>query len=403
MFDNESQNPKIMSVLADEWKKMGHRVIKFYPCYSRDRVRELNKLDDVFAFYFPKKTKYKEFLTQLGSCGKTFIKLFLCCICHPFSATEFVFRRIPCFSNLFDESILVRNKTKQAINMFKADVVVAGSNPFFFPHGLALSKGQFIKIWYQMDPHALNGMMSTKQKKREFYKEKLIYDRMDKILVQPNSYSSITSTFNNEIASKIFATKFPLVNPEIVVKPDISYFDNSTINCVYAGALMLPIRRPEYMLKIFSLFKNKSIHLYIWCGNLTKNMEDELKSLLPSNVSYLGSLPQSKMQAVLAGADILINLGNTISNQLPSKILDYISLRKPILNIYKVNDCPTIDILKDYPLSLSVSEDDDVEIVSEKIESFILENIGNTVSSELIKKAYQEYLPNSVAKYVLES
>ena len=98
----------------------------------------------------------------------------------------------------------------------------------------------------------------------------------------------------------------------------------------------------------------------------------------------------------------MVNIGNTITNQLPSKLLDYISLRKPILNIYKIDECPTLEILKDYPLSLSVSENENVETASCKIEEFILSNIGKTVDVETVKKYYRDYFPSSVAEYILE-
>lgn len=157
------------------------------------------------------------------------------------------------------------------------------------------------------------------------------------------------------------------------------------------------------MFKLFSLFKNKSIRLYIWSGNLTESMEAEMKAMMPRNVTYCGSLPQREMQSVLSGADFLVSLGNTITNQLPSKLLDYISLRKPILNIYKVEGCPTLEILKDYPLSISISEDENAESASERMESFILGNIGKTADIQTVKYDYREYLPGTVAKFVLET
>ena len=403
LFDNCSQNPKIMNTLTEEWKKSGHKVIRFYPCYSRKRVRELNRQGDIFSFYFPQRKKYKKYLNLLDSCNNSLTNICICCFRHPFSTIEFIVRRIPYASNLFDESYLIKRKTEKAIKLYNANIVVAGSNPFYFPLGLVRANIKCKRIWYQMDPHALNGMMTIRCANREIIKERLVYERMDKIFVQPNSYESIVSNFSAEIVAKIFETKFPLVTPDKVVNPDISYFNKNTINCVYAGALMLPIRRPEYMLKLFSYLANKSVHLYIWCGNLTKSMQDELEALLPGNVSYCGSLPQFEMQSVLAGADFLVSLGNSITNQLPSKVLDYISLRKPIINITKVDGCPTLELLKDYPIAINVSEDENVELASVKLEKFINDNIGKTATIEDLKKYYREYLPSTVASKLLDS
>lgn len=403
LFDNSSQNPKIMRVLSEEWRNMGHRVIVFYPCSSRKRVSELNLNDDVYSFYFPDKKKYKLFLNQLDECHTSFIRKLKCSFIHPLSAIEFLLRRTPFFKIYFDESHIIKRETEKAVRKYKVDIVFSGSNPFFFPLGLARAKVNCKRIWFQMDPHASNGMMSAKSAKREFAKERIVYECMDRIFVQPNSYKDIIDNLNTETRLKVFASKFPLIIPDSDVIPDKSYFSSNTVNCVYAGALMLPIRRPDYLFKIFSLFNNTSIRLYIWSGNLSKTMEEEIKSMLPSNVLYCGSLPQREMQAVLAGADILVNIGNTITNQLPSKLLDYMSLKKPILNIYKIDECPTLEILKDYPLSISVSENENVEMASRKIENFILSNIGESVDVETVKKYYRDYFPSSVAEYMLET
>ena len=403
MFEGNTQNPKIMRILAEEWRKKGHRVIMFFPCASSKKNKMMRQNENVYAFNFPAKEAYKAFLNELDASKKLLYSLILCFFKHPLCTFEFVLRRMPLFSNLLDESRIIQRKTERAVRKYNVDVVVAGSNPFYLPLGLARSDVRCKKIWYQMDPHTANGMMNKKAEKREKEKEIFVYEQMDRIFVQPNSYESIVGSLNKEIASKVFPTKFPLVNPEILVTPNRSYFEADTINCVYAGALMLPIRRPEYMFELFSLFKNKSIRLYIWSGNLTESMEAEMKAIMPSNVTYCGSLPQVEMQSVLVGADCLVSLGNTITNQLPSKLLDYISIRKPILNIYKVDECPTLDILSGYPLSISVCEKEDARSAAEKTERFILANVGKTADVETVKKEFHEYLPNTVAEYVLQS
>ena len=403
MFEGNTQNPKIMRSLSSEWSRTGNTVIKFYPCSSRKEVKLLNQDRSIYAFYFAERETYKRFLNALDACHYSLKSMGLCAIKHPICALEFVLRRIPFISSIFDEACIIKRKTERAIKKYKVDVVVAGSNPFFLPMGLARAKGECKRIWYQMDPHSTNGMMDATKVNREKAKERLVYERMDRIFVQPNSYRNIIDSLDRETASKVFSTKFPLVNPGILITPDITYFQKDTINCVYAGALMLPIRRPEYMFKMFSLFKNKSIRLYIWSGNLSESTEAEMRAMMPSNVSYCGSLSQSEMQSVLAGADFLVSLGNTVTNQLPSKLLDYISLKKPIINIYKSDDCPTKQILSEYPLSISINEKENEADAALRVEQFIQNTLGQQADSEIIERNYHEYLPNIVAEYILNT
>ena len=48
--------------------------------------------------------------------------------------------------------------------------------------------------------------------------------------------------------------------------------------------------------------------------------------------------------------------GNKVDNQVPSKIFDYISLGKPIINVYTSEKDPALEYLKQYPLALNISE-----------------------------------------------
>lgn len=403
MFGNDSQNPKIMRTLCSEWEKQGHKVVRFFPCPTQDIYDEQKNNSDAYPFMLPKMSRYDNILHKLVLNRKSIVTMVKLVLMHPLFLLEFLFRKIPTIDDFLGNPGKIQREIQKACKERSFDLIVVGSNPFFLALGVAKAHCGLRKIWYQMDPHSDNGMIRSKKVNRERKAEAFVFEHMDRIFVQPNSYDAIVSRLQKEVAEKVSPTKFPLVNPNIVVLPDKSRFENDTINCVYAGALMLPIRRPEYMFKLFSLFKNKTIHLYVWCGNLTEGRKNEMISMMPSNVTYCGTLPQNEMQSVLAGADFLVSLGNTVTNQLPSKLLDYISLKKPILNIYKVNNCPTLEILEKYPLSISVSEAEDVEKTAEKMERFIVDNIEKTADANQISTDYRDYLPEVVAEYVLNS
>lgn len=403
MFEGSTQNPKIMNILCEEWTKLGYNVIRFYPCYSRKKLLELKNQEGVHAFFFPQRKIYGAFLTELERNRHLLHKMVETIIKHPLCTIEFIMRRLPLVSNLYDESHRIKLETEKAVRKFSPNIVIAGSNPFFLSHGLAKINCSCKRIWFQMDPHFNSGMIGLNSVHRERNKELFIYEQMDKIFVQPSSYEIIKENLPKSIAEKVLPTRFPLINPNISVDENNEYFAPKTINCVYAGAIMLPIRRPDFMFKLFDSFSDKSIRLYIWSGNLTQELEREMKSILPATVSYCGSLPQDEMQKVLASADFLVNLGNTATNQLPSKLLDYISLRKPIINIYKTKKCPTLEVIEDYPMAISIYEGDDFEVSSILVEKFIKDYFGKKVSSQTIEENYREYLPRTVAKFVLEN
>ena len=401
MFEGDTQNPKIMRILCSEWEKMGHRVIRFYPCSSQESYLKQMDNKDTYPFYLPVMSKYDVILQQFVLNRHSLFGMIKTVFRHPIFVFEYLIRRISLIDNYLGKSGIIEKEIIKACNSNDFDLIVVGSNPFFLVQGVSKVSCQPLKVWFQMDPHSNNGMIRKNKLNRESKAERFVYNHMDKIFVQPNAYSEIINKYDSNITKKVLPTNFPLINPDIQVMENKSYFQNSTINCVYSGALMMPIRRPEYMFNLFSHFENKSINLYVWSNNLSDKKRDEMISLMPDNVSYCGSLSQNEMQSVLAGADCLVNLGNTVSNQLPSKLLDYISFRKPIINIYKNGNCPTIDLISKYPLAISISESEDVSEAASKVENFIINSIGNSVDARIVCNNYHDYLPEVVANYVL--
>lgn len=401
LFERNSQNPKIMQKLCDEWQKMGNTVVRFHPCTSNDSFLKATQMDNTHAFIFPSSDDYNLFLTKLNASRTSIKQLLLLFLKYPKFFGRFVAKRLPVVSAFVDESNIIKREIERICRKTDFDVIVAGSNPLFLPLGLAKARCQCTKIWYQMDPHSTNGIMN-KNLIKERKKEEYTYSAMDKIFVQPNAMKEIAETDFSRFFEKVQPAFFPLIAFNDRLEPDCKFFLEGKINCVFAGALMLPIRRPEYMLRLFSKLKNANIQLYIWCGNLTRDMERELTDLLPANVMYCGSLPQRDMERVMCGADILVNLGNSVSNQFPSKILDYISLRKPIINIYKISNCPTLEVLKNYPYVINVDESIDSNEEARRVENFIQMYAGKLVDKEFISKEYAQYFPENSARAVIE-
>lgn len=101
----------------------------------------------------------------------------------------------------------------------------------------------------------------------------------------------------------------------------------------------------------------------------------------------------------MQSADILVNIGNTVENQIPSKLLTYISFGKPIINIMKSSNCPTLEYMNRYPLSYNILETFDlIEKEAKKLESFIYESNGKSIAFDQIEKIFYECTPSYVGK-----
>ena len=60
-------------------------------------------------------------------------------------------------------------------------------------------------------------------------------------------------------------------------------------------------------------------------------------------------MPAETARTMQAQADVLLNLGNAVDNQLPSKLFDYFAAGKPVLHLCVIENDPALPYLA--PLS----------------------------------------------------
>lgn len=80
---------------------------------------------------------------------------------------------------------------------------------------------------------------------------------------------------------------------------------------------------------------------------------NNFRSRHPEKIEIYGRMPYPFAKGSMQRADVLINLANDCSNQIPSKIFEYMLALKPILNIYRKEDDVGTAYLKRYPLAFN--------------------------------------------------
>ncbi|HDR7757358.1 transporter [Bacillus cereus] len=113
--------------------------------------------------------------------------------------------------------------------------------------------------------------------------------------------------------------------------------DKDKFNIMYAGSFYRGIRSPVEFIHALSLAskRNKQIEFHYF-GNVTAleeflNMEGLDKEKLPIKINDFKS--RSEILNIMREMDLLINLNNKSTSQIPSKIIDYLYANKRILNI----------------------------------------------------------------------
>lgn len=204
---------------------------------------------------------------------------------------------------------------------------------------------------------------------------------------------------------RITALEFPLLVEHPLINTSVTLRDSNMVCGVFAGALYKNIRWPEFMLKLFNACAINNLKLCLFVSNpLDKNEVNEWKILTQNvQVEFCQSVSFNEMIAIMRQADFLINIGNKSSNQLPSKVIDYIALGKPILNIIQVKNCPSIHYLEKYPMVLNVRTWDDFDKSVERCKAFIQNvNTVDTMPFCQTQKIFEELTPQSVTKKILK-
>lgn len=318
-------------------------------------------------------------------------------------------RRIECKFNkdtiLYYERKITTNKIKELNKRYKYDTIVSVSQPFF----TSVSTYKAIKnkktnfVIYQLDPFSNNLELDKKYKNKRLKIEKKIFNRADKIIVTDLIYNENLQGALKSYSNKMKVLKFPLIKEKIKeVATDDIILSKDYINCVFVGHLYKNIREPKYLLELFRNMNSSNIKLII-IGSGMREVLNEYKNFLGQKLEVYEKVSQKAAFNAMINSDILINLGNAIDNQMPSKILDYISTGKPIINLYKIDNCPTLEYTKDYELALNIKEGQDItKSLIKNIEEFCIKNKENKVDFEKLRSIYKECTPEYVSKKFME-
>lgn len=168
--------------------------------------------------------------------------------------------------------------------------------------------------------------------------------------------------------------------------------EHEKCRCSFFGSIYRQIRNPKAAVDLFTAAADETEMLFV--GPLD-DADATVEEFFPAGCpcKYIGEKRGEALAREYAEADVLVNIGNSIGNQMPSKIFEYISTGKPIINIYKSPECPTLQYLGKYPAALNLYEADitaDPEGSAAKVRAFCREQKGKRVPADEILRLYGE-------------
>ena len=130
---------------------------------------------------------------------------------------------------------------------------------------------------------------------------------------------------------------------------------DSKKRCVFCGSLYPGLREPDFALELFRAMGPASGWTLTMAGGGWQYFAADAaqtKAVLGEQFEQPGPVPAETARAMQAQADVLLNLGNAVDNQLPSKLFDYFAAGKPVLHLCVIENDPALPYLARYPLAL---------------------------------------------------
>lgn len=252
-------------------------------------------------------------------------------------------------------------------------------------------------VSYFMDPHTYY-IGNQERMDHLLAHERQVYENSDLVLTTEEIFHE---NHTNALRDYIAKTR-PIPFGNLRQQKDRSKISLSDrINCVYAGSLNdLAVRNPEHFLKMIQKLDGR-FSFYLIIKGLSPEMQRLICKYLIGcdNVEIKRDLSLEESFRYIQSADILVNLGNRTLNQTPSKVFDYISSGKPIVNLHSLAEDRAKHHLKNYAYHCNLLEDD--SLLDENcaaFTAFCIANYGKRMDAEQILIQYGVHLPEAAAE-----
>lgn len=136
--------------------------------------------------------------------------------------------------------------------------------------------------------------------------------------------------------------------------------EDGILDLVFVGTLYRNLRSPRYLLECFSVFGQRfperrfRLHFY-GAVNDCHDILAEYADHPHVTVLVHGLVDRAVVLHAMANADFLLNIGNHSTSQLGSKVIEYMAMGRPIVNVVSIPDDISLDALSSYPSCFTIS------------------------------------------------
>lgn len=302
-----------------------------------------------------------------------------------------------------ENAILSRSVYKQVDNVIRAErinAVMSVSLPFA-NHVLASRlKGKHRNLnWiaYELDPYTHNYNLPYSEVNRRAALESRTLMIADRVLLTKGIWEeNERNGFGKSFAEKVHSITLPNLSiGENGRRRRLDAFDAEKISLLFAGNIYGNIRNPAVLLDMLKSIADPQYVLHVYGIGLEKLVKDY--AFHDGQVIMHGRVGKEEVLDAIFSSSVLINFGNSMPNQTPSKIFDYIASGKPIVNFCYSQDDTSLMYLKKYPAFLNILNDEATEAGSiRRFIDFCSKYRDTQIPVNTIAELYEDILSDNV-------
>lgn len=285
-----------------------------------------------------------------------------------------------------------------------------------FPPDVCIACSVFDHFFlYELDSLINNPMYKEGFKKylrhRLYYLEQKLFDRAELIIHLNNNKKFYSKEKYSMYSDKSVYTDIP----ELTDKSDsndVGIIDNNFLQemsedeivMVYSGHLSKEYRSPSNLIK---LIKGVSKSINLKCLFFSRgDCEDDLRKAEKETngvIKRMGYVSQEELTRYTHRADFLLDIGNRLCGEdysLPSKVIYYMAIGKPIIHMNGINDS-AIAYLEKYGLAFNVSEEKSQEEIFKEVLEFIKNNKGRKIPFKDVAEKFPQNTPVYTADLII--
>lgn len=300
----------------------------------------------------------------------------------------------------------IKKKIRELEKVRQYDMVVGITYPIYT--ALACSKEKNF-VLYELDPIANNLEMQHGIKKLLSYRalniEKKLFNRAKSVF-----HMECDKAFYGKSTFDSYRHKFIQTDIPILSKIESLDCGKSVDNCspevrmIYTGSLMKAFRSPDYIIFLIRKYaENHEVKLSFYSRGDCEQMIEAASKEAPGTIKQYGYVSKAELEKAYDSADFAVSIGNASDGDAtptPSKIFEYMSYRKPIIHVLAGENDIVPQYLSRYPMALLLNPNDEQGFNLMKLQTFVKEYKGKSVSFDELAAAFPKNTPEYTAQLI---